>query len=96
MEELLKIVYLNFISEETTSTSKELKIVRDSEKGIDEATEKLQELLSDKIFTEIYDLIYDSLSDTIEASFVAGFSQCAKMLSNGKLDFFPEDVGGAK
>lgn len=91
MEELLKIMYRNFINEENTSTSKELRIIREQMKDIDNATEKLESILNKDLFSEIYDLIYDGISDLIESSFVAGFAQCAKMMSNGKIDFFSND-----
>lgn len=87
MEQLLKIMYRNFINEEDESTSKELKIIREQMKDIDKASEKLEGILNKDLYSEIYDLIYDGVSDLTEAAFIAGFAQCAKMMSNGKIDF---------
>ena len=91
MEQLLKIMYRNFINEEDESTSKELRIIREQMKDIDKATDKLETILNKDLFSEIYDLIYDGVSDLTEASFMAGFSQCAKMMSNGKINFLPNE-----
>lgn len=91
MEQLLKIMYRNFINEEDESTSKELRIIREQMKDIDKATDKLETILNKDLFSEIYDLIYYGASDLTEASFMAGFSQCAKMMSNGKINFLPNE-----
>lgn len=91
MEQLLKIMYRNFINEEDETTSKELRIIREQMKDIDKATDKLESILNKDLYSEIYDLIYDGVSDLTEAAFVAGFAQCAKMMSNGKINFLPNE-----
>ena len=91
MEEMLKIIYRNFINEEDESTSSELRLIRKNEKLIDEATEKIGELLNPEIADGICDKIYEGLSDIIEAAFCAGFSRSAMLLSNGKIVLMPND-----
>lgn len=91
MEELLKIAYRNFMEENDEKNSKEIRIINASWKGIDEELDDLREILSDKLFDKTYDKITDSVSDIQEAGFIAGFAYCAKFLTNGKTNLFPND-----
>lgn len=89
MEELLKMAYWNFLNENDESNSKEVRIINKAQKGIDEELYELREILSDKLFDKVYDKITESVSDIQEANFIAGFAYCAKFLTNGKTDLFP-------
>ena len=91
MEELLKIAYSNFLNSNDESNSKEVRIINSSWKGIDEVLNQLQDILSSKLFDETYDKITESISDIQEANFIAGFAYCAKFLTNGKTDLFPNN-----
>lgn len=91
MEELLKIIYRNFIETETISTSEELRIMGDAElKLYDSLKEKLKGVLGEEMYEEVDALVTDVVADINEASFIAGFSYCAKFLTNGKTNFFPK------
>lgn len=92
MEEMLKIIYRNFINEEDESTSRELRFIRENEEQIDKAAEKISELLNPDIADEICDMIYDGLSDIVEAAFCAGFARSANFLSNGKINLLPNSL----
>lgn len=91
MEEFLKIAYRNFLDCNDENNSKEIRIINASWKGIDEELDILRGILSDKLFDEAYDKITDSIADIQEANFIAGFAYCAKFLTNGKTDLFPND-----
>lgn len=88
MEEMLKILYRSFLETESES-SESLRIIYESQKQVDEALNELEDVVSSKLFNELYDKITDGMSDAKEAAFMAGFAQCAKFMSNGKIDFFP-------
>ena len=88
MEEMLKILYRSFLETESES-SESLRIIYESQKQVDEALNELEDVVSSKLFDELYDKITDGMSDAREAAFMAGFAQCAKFMSNGKIDFFP-------
>ena len=88
MEEMLKILYRSFLETESES-SESLRIIYESQKQVDEALNELEDVVSSKLFDELYDKITDGMSDAKEAAFMAGFAQCAKFMSNGKIDFFP-------
>lgn len=89
MEELLKMAYVNFLNNNDEETSKSVRLINESWKGIDEELSRLQDILSSKLFDEAYDKITESISDIQEANFIAGFAYCAKFLTNGKTDLFP-------
>lgn len=91
MEELLKIAYRNFMNENDAENSKEIRIINESWKGIDEELDDLRDILSDKLFDKAYDKITESVSDIQEAGFVAGFAYCTRFLTNGKTNLFPND-----
>lgn len=88
MEELLRIAYHNFMDTEDTNTSESVRIINRNWKNITEALAKLEKILSTELFQEIYELISDGAGDIQEAAFIAGFSQCAKFITNGKVNFF--------
>ncbi len=88
MEELLRIAYRKFMDDEDMSTSECLRIIDRQWKRTEEALDELKKILSDELFKKIYDLIVDGASDIQEAAFMAGFSQCAKFITNGKVNFF--------
>ena len=91
MEELLKMAYSNFMGENDASNSKEIRIINASWKGIDEELDDLREILSDKLFDKAYDKITESVSEIQEAGFIAGFAYCARFLTNGKTNLFPNN-----
>lgn len=88
MEEMLKILYRSFLETESES-SESLRIIYESQKQVDEALNELEDVVSSKLFNGLYDKITEGMSDAKEAAFMAGFAQCAKFMSNGKIDFFP-------
>lgn len=88
MEEMLKILYRSFLETESESSGS-LWIIYESQKQVDEALNELEDVVSSKLFDELYDKITDGMSDAKEAAFMAGFAQCAKFMSNGKIEFFP-------
>lgn len=88
MEEMLKILYRSFLETESESSGS-LRIIYESQKQVDEALNELEDVVSSKLFNELYDKITDGMSDAKEAAFMAGFAQCAKFMSNGKIEFFP-------
>ena len=88
MEEMLKIVYWSFLNNETADTSECVRIINKNWQTTEEALSDLKDILSEKIFDEIYDKIRTGASDIQEAAFIAGFSCCAKFMSNGKVDLF--------
>lgn len=88
MEEMLKIVYRSFINEEYATTSECIRIINKNWKLTEDAINTLRDIVSDKIFDELYDKITSGASDIQEAAFIAGFSCCAKFMSNGKVDLF--------
>ena len=88
MEEMLKILYRSFLETESESSGS-LRIIYESQKQVDEALNELEDVVSSKLFNELYDKITDGMSDAKEAAFMAGFAQCAKFMSHGKIDFFP-------
>ena len=89
MEEMLKIVYWSFLNNETAETSECVRIINKNWQTTEAALSDLKDILSEKIFDEIYDKIRTGASDIQEAAFMAGFAQCAKFMSNGKIEFFP-------
>lgn len=89
MEQLLKMVYMNFLNENDATNSKEVRFINECYKGIDEELDRLHDILSEKIFDEAYNHITDSICNLQEANFIAGFAYCAKFLTNGKTDLFP-------
>ena len=88
MEEMLKIVYLSFLNSETPDTSECIRIINKNWETTEEALNELEDIVSRKIFDELYDKITSGASDIQEAAFIAGFSCCAKFMSNGKVDLF--------
>ncbi len=87
MEELLKIAYREFMNEKDVENSESVKIINQKWESIDKGIDLLRETVSEKIFDELYDLIVDGSADVQEAAFIAGFSYCAKFLTNGKVEF---------
>ena len=59
----------------------------------EDAIARLRDILNPSLFQNIDESIRDGIADVQEASFIAGFSYCAKFLTNGKIDFFPEKGG---
>ena len=94
MEELLKLVYRNFLCEEDENSSRELRNIRENTKEIEMAMEEIEKVLNHDLYCDISEMVYDGLAEVQEASFMAGFSQCAKIMSNGKIDFMPNEQGG--
>lgn len=91
MEELLKIAYKNFMDTEDVTNSKSVRIINEQWNKTEEAMKKFKDILSEKLFTEINDIVYYGSADLQEAAFIAGFSYCAKFLTNGKTDLLPND-----
>lgn len=89
MEEMLKIVYRSFLNSETAETSECVRIINKNWETTEDAINVLRDVVSDKIFDDLYDKITSGASDIQEAAFMAGFAQCAKFMSNGKIEFFP-------
>lgn len=87
MEELLKIVYRNFLNEETTETTPAIRNINEQWSMVDETFKKLEDVLNKNLCTEIYDKITLCIAEIQEATFIVGFAQCAKIMSNGKIDF---------
>ena len=86
-----KIAYRNFLDCNDENNSKEIRIINASWKGIDEVIEQLHDIISEKLFDDVYEKITDGVSDIQEANFIAGFAYCAKFLTNGKTDLFPNN-----
>lgn len=95
MEELLKIAYQNFMDTENVSTSGEIRIINKHWESAENAIGKLKDILNAELFYETNEAIREGIADVQEAAFIAGFSYCAKFMTNGKVDFFPSDKGGA-
>lgn len=91
MEELLKIAYKNFMDTEDVTNSKSVRIINEQWEKTEESMEKFKDILSEKLFAEINDIVYYGSADLQEAAFIAGFSYCAKFLTNGKTDLLPND-----
>ena len=91
MEELLKLVYRNFLNEETTETDPSIISINEQWSKVAEAFGKLEAVLNENLCEEVYDKITECLSDVQEIAFVAGFAQCAKFMSNGKIDFLAKN-----
>lgn len=89
MEELLKIAYMNFMETEDGGNSGRIAILNKAWEKTEKAREILKDTVSEKIYYEVYDLLYNCNADVQEAAFICGFSYCAKFLTNGKVDFFP-------
>ncbi len=97
MEEMLKIIYLDFINTEDMNTSEELRIMGDAElKLYANLEEKLNGVLDEEMYKEVDTLVTDGAGDIEEAAFIAGFAYCAKFLTHGKTDFFPKEKGEAE
>lgn len=96
MEEMLKIVYRSFLNSETAETSECVRIINKNWETTEDAINVLRDVVSDKIFDDLYDKITSGASDIQEAAFIAGFSCCAKFMSNGKVDLFAmqDSIGG--
>lgn len=88
MEELLRIAYTNFLNTEDEKTSECVRIINRHWKGIEDVFEELNKLLSYELCEKISDMILDGATEIQEAAFMAGFTQCAKFITNGKVNFF--------
>lgn len=95
MEEMLKIVYQNLIESEDGFSSGTVSIMNNSYKGLDSTMERLKGLLGEADYEEIEPSVLRGVSDVQEAAFIAGLAHCAKLLTNGRTDFFPNPEGGA-
>lgn len=87
MEELLKIAYREFLNEKDEGNSESIRLMNKNWDGILKALDILKETLSKKLYEQLYDLLYEGTADAQEAAFIAGFSYCAKFLTNGKVEF---------
>lgn len=87
MEELLKIAYANFINEKDATNSESVRIINENWESVLKGLDMIKDVLSERRYEEIYDLIYNGSADVQEAAFIAGFSYCAKFLTNGKVEF---------
>lgn len=96
MEELLKIVYRNFMDTEDAKNSERVRTINASWEKSEIGLKRLKEVLSENLYKELYDYFYDGLADVQEAAFICGFSYCAKFMTNGKVDFFSVEEGGAE
>ncbi len=94
MEELLKIAYQNFMDTNDMNNSEEVCIINKKWETAEEAIARLKDILNPILFQDVNEAICDGIADVQEASFIAGFSYCAKFLTNGKTDFFPKEKGG--
>lgn len=95
MEELLKIAYRNFMDTNDMNNSEEVCIINKKWETAEEAIARLKDILNPILFQDVNEAICDGIADVQEASFIAGFSYCTKFLTNGKIDFFPKEKGGA-
>lgn len=96
MEELLKIAYRNFMNTENARTSGEIRIINKNWENAETAINKLKGILNAELFYKTNEAICEGIADVQEAAFIAGFSYCAKFMTNGKTDFFPCDKGGGE
>jgi hypothetical protein len=87
MEEMLKIIYRNYLADECNDWGNETESAKAGSRKIDDGLEILRETVNEKIFDDVYDKITDGTCDMREAMFTAGFAYCAKFMSNGKIDF---------
>lgn len=91
MEEMIKIIYRNFLENESEAANDKI-----SKRGesVNAALDKMREAVSEKIYDEVYDAVYGSLSDVKEQAFICGFAYCAKMMSAGKVNIFDTVIEG--
>lgn len=91
MEEMIKIIYRNFLDNESDAANDKI-----SKRGesVNDALGKMKEVVSEKIYDEVYDSVYASLSDVKEQAFISGFAYCAKMMSAGKVNIFDSVIEG--
>lgn len=94
MEELLKIAYQNFMNTEKADSSEVVRIMNKHWESAETAINQLENILNTDLFYDINEAIRNGIADVQEAAFIAGFSYCAKFMTNGKVDFFPCDKGG--
>lgn len=88
MEELLKIAYRNFMNTENADSSEMVRIINKNWGNAEAAINRLEDILNADLFYDINAEICDGIADVQEAAFIAGFSYCAKFMTNGKVDFF--------
>lgn len=91
MEELLKMAYMNFINDKELIQSKSGKMIDKALIMSGEKLEKLQPILNEDLYDEIYDSVMAGIEKVQETAFIVGFAYCAKFLTNGKIDLFPND-----
>lgn len=97
MEELLKIAYRNFLDTEDANTSEEVRIINKHWENAEKAINELKSILNADLFYKTNEAICEGIADVQEAAFIAGFSCCAKFMTNGKVNFFPDsEKGGAE
>lgn len=96
MEELLKIAYQNFMNTENADSSEAVRIMNKHWEIAEDAIDRLKGILNADLFYDINEAIRNGIADVQEAAFIAGFSYCAKFMTNGKVDFFPCDKGGVE
>ena len=87
MEEFLKIIYTNFTESDDDSCKAASTMINDSWGKVDDILTGFEETMSKKLHDELCDNMTEGINDIQEASFIAGFSYCAKFMSNGKIDF---------
>ncbi len=87
MIEFLNTIYRDYLNNYTAETSETVRNINKYSFHLDDLILNSGLQISDELEEEIY----DTISDMLEASFIAGVSQCARLMSNGKIDFFPND-----
>ena len=91
MEELIKLAYINFSSETNEKSKNERSLIDKRWERFDSELDKLKEILSEKLYENICEKMVDHVCKIEESAFIAGFAYCAKFLTNGKTDLFPND-----
>lgn len=91
MKELIEIAYRSFMDDYDAKDCKAVRLINESWEDITNELDKLREILSDALYDEAYDKITDGAAEVQRNAFIVGFAYCAKFLSNGKSDLFPDD-----
>lgn len=92
MEEMLKIIYFNFLDDEEASE----KVNVHHEKS-ENAILKLEPILNVDLYSEVREEALDAVSDLRECLFMLGFAYGVQMVSSGKVNLFDMVInnGGA-
>lgn len=93
----MTVFYSKFMGEEDCGTTEACRVMNKNWWRIEKALDELKKLLSEDVFSNLQDLIWDGAADVQCAGFIVGFSYCARLLTDGKVDFFSSnhEKGGA-